>query len=145
VEPIGPRAGALATLSPSSSGPRRGLSRRRFSSATRGPDNKDIHYTRRGFFSARNERSACFAGSSLCLFPERYPRARHVLSSISRIRSSFRRASAIRACRSDTRLKCNLPREERAHGGTMTEPRRRGHVRRGACIALLKKEKEGRT
>lgn len=33
-----------------------------------GPDNKDIHYARRSFFSARNERPVCFAGSS-CLSP----------------------------------------------------------------------------
>lgn len=72
--------------------------------ATRGSDNKDIHYARRGFFTARNERPVCFAVSP-CLFL--------VMSllcvcvcvcplSASAIRSSFRCASGIRDLRAST-------------------------------------------
>lgn len=93
-------------------------------SATRGSDNKDIHYARRGFFPGRNERSACFAVSP-CLFPGCFCVCMCLLSA-SAIRSSFRRASGIRDLRASTisrperRLKCNR-RKERGHGGIMTE------------------------
>jgi len=62
-------------------------------SATRGSDNKDIHYARRGFFPGRNERSVCFAVSP-CLFPRCFCVCMCLLSA-SAIRSSFRRASGI--------------------------------------------------
>lgn len=70
-------------------------------SATRGPDNKDIHYTHRGFFSARgNERSVCFAGSSVSL--SWVLLRAYVFVICLHSFQSFRRASAIRDLRALT-------------------------------------------
>lgn len=108
--PVGDQLGQLR-------GPRH---RRDFARVSRslGSDNKDIHYARRGFFSARNERPACFAGSS-CLSPGcfyvcvcRLPPS-FVPASVERARFAI---YARRRSRPRRRLKCNRRKLELTEG-----------------------------